>query len=135
MSADPPPIDPTLMDPIMAQFNGRSRDALLPMLHCLQDVYGWLPEAALQAASRTLRVPLADIHGVVEFYSMFYNQPMARRVIRVCEDAACSRAGCHDVMAAIETVMPMVTSAVRAIALSPCPTGGRSPRHTARRDR
>lgn len=95
-------LDLSLMEPVIAEFNGRSRDALLPMLHKLQDIYGWLPPEAQEAASRTLRVPLADIHGVIEFYTMFYNQPTAKRVVRVCEDIACSRAGCHAVMAAIE---------------------------------
>ena len=49
-----------------------------------------------------LRVPLADIHGVVEFYTMFYNTPTARTLIRVCQDPACHLAGVEAVAAAIE---------------------------------
>jgi NADH-quinone oxidoreductase subunit F len=65
------------------------------MLHEAQAVYGWLPAEVQTAVSKTLRVPLADIHGVIEFYTMFYNRPMAKRVIRVCEDAACQLASCE----------------------------------------
>lgn len=72
------------------------------MLHEAQAIYGWLPGEVQQAIGETLRVPLADIHGVIEFYTMFYNEPTARRVIRVCEDPACYLAGGEAVMAAIE---------------------------------
>jgi NADH-quinone oxidoreductase subunit F len=95
-------VDLSPLSPILEQYNGRKRDALLPLLHETQAVYGWLPREALEAISHTLRVPLSDIHGVVEFYSMFYNEPMARQVIRVCEDPACHVAGGPAVRTAIE---------------------------------
>ncbi len=92
----------------------RGRTMLLPALHYAQSLYGWLPPAVQEAISHALRVPLADIHGVIEFYTMFYNEPVAKRVIRVCEDSACSLAGCHKVMEAIEAqlgLQPGETSA------------------------
>jgi NADH-quinone oxidoreductase subunit F len=95
-------VDLTPLAPIIEKYQGRQRDALLPLLHDAQAVYGWLPREVQAAIGRTLRVPLADIHGVIEFYTMFYNEPTARRVIRVCEDSACSLAGCKEVMRAIE---------------------------------
>ena len=97
-----PPTDLSLLEPILEKYNGRKRDALLPMLHDAQRLYGWLPREVQQAIGKTLRVPLADIHGVIEFYTMFYNEPTAKRVIRVCEDSACSHRGGKAVMAAIE---------------------------------
>ena len=75
----------------------RGRTMLLPALHHAQALYGWVPREAQEAISRALRVPLADIHGVIEFYTMFYNRPMARRVVRLCEDPDCSLAGAHAV--------------------------------------
>jgi NADH-quinone oxidoreductase subunit F len=94
--------DLTRLEPILARYEERTREALLPLLHETQALYGWLPPEALQAVSHTLRVPLADIHGVVEFYTMFYNEPTARRVIRVCEDPACYLAGAGQVAGAVE---------------------------------
>ena len=95
-------IDLTQLQPILDRYSGRHREALLPLLHEAQALYGWLPRTVLQAISQTLRVPLADIHGVVEFYTMFYNEPTAKRVIRVCEDPACYLANGEAVAAAIE---------------------------------
>lgn len=88
--------------PILENYHGRKRDALLPLLHEAQAIYGWLPREVQVKIGETLRVPLADIHGVIEFYSMFYNEPTGRRVIRVCEDLACHLAGVGKVKDALE---------------------------------
>jgi NADH-quinone oxidoreductase subunit F len=95
-----PDLGPLL--PLLEQYRGRGREALLPLLHDAQAVYGWLPRPVQQAIGETLRVPLADVHGVIEFYTMFYNEPTANRVVRVCEDVACRLAGCDKLMAAFE---------------------------------
>jgi NADH-quinone oxidoreductase subunit F len=95
-------IDIAPLVPILEKYAGRQRDALLPLLHEVQAVYGWLPKEAQEAVGQTLRVPLADVHGVIEFYTMFYNEPTEQRVIRVCEDPACSLAGAHAVYAELE---------------------------------
>ena len=96
-----PPVDLTLLKPYLENVAHRGRTMLLPALHQAQSLYGWLPREVQTEISHALRVPLADIHGVIEFYTMFYNEPTAKRVIRICEDSACSLAGCHEVMQAI----------------------------------
>ncbi len=94
--------DLTLLTPLLEKYNGRKREALLPLLHEAQNIYGWLPPEVQEAIGKTLRVPLADIHGVIEFYTMFYSEPTARHVVRVCEDLACSLVGNQAVIQAIE---------------------------------
>ncbi|MFQ5421961.1 MAG: NAD(P)H-dependent oxidoreductase subunit E, partial [Anaerolineae bacterium] len=94
-------VDLSLLTPLVEKYNGRSRSDLLPFLHEAQALYGWLPREVLETIGKTLRVPLADIHGVVEFYTMFYTAPTARRVVRVCADLACSHAGGQQVMDAV----------------------------------
>jgi len=66
------------------------RSGLLPALHAAQKLYGWVSEEVATEIAKSLRVPLADVHGVIEFYSLFYNKPTAKRVIRVCTDVACA---------------------------------------------
>jgi NADH-quinone oxidoreductase subunit F len=95
-------IDLAPLSPMLTKYEGRQRDALLPLLHEAQLLYGWLPRQVQEAIGETLRVPLADVHGVIEFYTMFYNQPTARRVVRVCEGTSCQLAGSASVMEAIE---------------------------------
>ncbi|NJN53513.1 MAG: NAD(P)H-dependent oxidoreductase subunit E [Anaerolineae bacterium] len=112
---------------LLTSYHGRRRDALLPLLHEAQALYGWLPREVQEAVSKTLRVPLADIHGVIEFYTMFYNQPMARTVVRVCEDVACQLAGCEAIHSAIAQklgLQPGQVSADGAIAYERVPCLG-----------
>src|SRR5215212_8165837 len=74
------------------------RSGLLPALHAAQKIYGWISEPVATAISRSLHVPLADVHGVIEFYSLFYNEPIGKRVIRVCTDQACALKGADGVL-------------------------------------
>ena len=83
-------IDLTLLIPAIETYIPLGRSGLLPALHAAQKIYGWISEPVAAEISRTLRVPLADIHGVIEFYSLFYNKPIGKRIIRVCTDQACA---------------------------------------------
>jgi NADH-quinone oxidoreductase subunit F len=61
-------------------------------------MYGWISEPVASEISRALHVPLADVHGVIEFYSLFYNEPTSRHVIRVCTDVACALKQAHGIL-------------------------------------
>jgi NADH-quinone oxidoreductase subunit F len=69
------------------------RSGLLPALHATQNIYGWISEEAAAEVAKLLRIPLADVHGVIEFYSLFYNDQVGRKFIRVCTDQACALKG------------------------------------------
>ncbi len=80
---------------------------LIPALLKVQSVYGWVPPQVQKIISKALWVPLADIHGVIEFYSMLYNQPTAKKVIRLCEGSACKLAGSKSIMEAVESKLSL----------------------------
>ncbi len=84
-----PEIDLSPLQPALEKYIPMGRSGLLPALHAAQNIYGWLPEPVAAEVAKTLRVPLADVHGVIEFYAMYYNKPTGRNVIRVCADPAC----------------------------------------------
>ena len=66
------------------------RSGLLPALHAAQKIHGWVSEPVATEIAKALNVPLADVHGVIEFYSLFYDKPTSRHIIRVCTDVACA---------------------------------------------
>ncbi len=76
--------------PAIEAYIPMGRSGLLPALHAAQKIYGWISEPVATQISKSLHVPLADIHGVIEFYSLFYNEPVGKRIIRVCTDQACA---------------------------------------------
>jgi NADH-quinone oxidoreductase subunit F len=86
-------IDLTRLHPILESYIPLGRSGLLPALHAAQRLYGWLPQEVATEVARSLKVPLADVHGVIEFYSLFYNKPVGKRIIRVCTDPACALKG------------------------------------------
>ena len=100
MSQPPAEIDLALLDPILFEKAPGGRPQLLPVLLEAQRIYGHVPEAAAAAIGRAMRVPLAEIHGVLEFYSMLYAEPVGRRIVRVCTGPICERFGGEAVLAA-----------------------------------
>jgi NADH-quinone oxidoreductase subunit F len=80
----------TPLIPAIEPYIPLGRSGLLPALHAAQKLYGWVSEPVATEIAKALRVPLADVHGVIEFYTLFYDKPTSRRVIRVCTDVACA---------------------------------------------
>ncbi|EOS53288.1 MULTISPECIES: NADH-quinone oxidoreductase subunit NuoE [Paenibacillus] len=72
--------------------------ALIPVLHEIQDMYGYLPEEALQIVSRELGMSMAEIYGVATFYSFFSLEPKGEHIIRVCMGTACYIKGAQGVL-------------------------------------
>ena len=91
-------IDLTRLHPAIETYVPLGRSGLLPALHAAQRLYGWLPQEVAAEVARSLGVPLADVHGVIEFYSLFYNEPVGRRIIRVCTDPACGLKGADGIL-------------------------------------
>ncbi|MBI2333549.1 MAG: NAD(P)H-dependent oxidoreductase subunit E, partial [Chloroflexi bacterium] len=91
-------IDLAPLAPALEKYISLGRSGLLPALHEAQKIYGWLPQEVAAHVAQTLRVPLVDVHGVIEFYSMFYNEPVGKRIIRVCTDQACALKGGDDLL-------------------------------------
>src|SRR5215216_7234720 len=86
-------IDLAPLIPAIQTYIPLRRSGLLPALHAAQKIYGWISEPVATQISKSLHVPLADVHGVIEFYSLFYNEPIGKRIIRVCSDQACALKG------------------------------------------
>jgi NADH-quinone oxidoreductase subunit F len=91
-------IDLSPLPKILNPYTTLGRSGLLPALHAAQKHYGWLPQEVAMEVAKALTVPLADVHGVIEFYSMFYNEPIGARIIRVCTDPACALKGGDDIL-------------------------------------
>jgi NADH-quinone oxidoreductase subunit F len=83
---------------LIQRFSGRGREALLPVLWEVQTAAGHISAEAVHAISKTLRVPEADIYGVITFYSLFHETPTAKRIVRVCADPSCALAGADKVL-------------------------------------
>src|SRR5512142_2935864 len=86
-------LDLTPLREILARLAPQGRSGLLPALHAAQRLYGWIEKAAAVEVGRALAVPLAEVHGVVDFYDMFHRRPAGRAIVRVCNAPVCALAG------------------------------------------
>jgi len=71
----------------------REEGALLPLLHSLQDAFGWVPAAAIPMLAEALNLTRAEVHGVVGFYRDFRREPPGRHVLKLCRAEACQAMG------------------------------------------
>jgi formate dehydrogenase subunit gamma len=76
--------------------------ALLPILHALQDEFGYIHEEAIPLVAETLNLSKADVHGVVSFYHDFRHSPPGRHVLRICRAEACQSMGCESLVHHVE---------------------------------
>ena len=60
---------------------------------------GHIPAPVAAHIARSLGVPLADVYGVIEFYTLFYTQPTGQQMVRVCTDPACALKGGEAILA------------------------------------
>lgn len=74
------------------------KDNLIQMLNEVQEHYGYIPMHAQKALSEFLNVPMAEIYGVVTFYSRFTLKPRGKYNIAVCLGTACYVKGSQKIM-------------------------------------
>lgn len=74
------------------------KDNLIQMLNEIQDHFGYIPEEAQKELSEFLKMPMAEIYGVITFYSRFSLKPKGKYNISVCLGTACFVKGSQKIM-------------------------------------
>jgi formate dehydrogenase subunit gamma len=92
------------VEAICAGYNNRP-DALLEILHDLQDEIGHIPENTLPAIAKALNLSRAEVYGVVTFYHHFHMKPQGRHVIKLCRAEACQSMGARELQAMAESFL------------------------------
>lgn len=67
--------------------------AALPILHALQDEFGYIDRDAVPLIAEALNLSRAEIHGIVSFYHDFREAPAGRHVLKLCRAEACQAMG------------------------------------------
>ena len=74
------------------------KDNLIPILNEIQVKYGYIPLIAQTKISEYLSIPMAEIYGVITFYSRFTLKPKGKYAISVCLGTACFVKGSEKIM-------------------------------------
>ena len=74
------------------------KENLIPILNDVQEKYGYIPKIAQLEISNYLNVPMAEIFGVITFYSRFTLEPKGKYNISVCLGTACFVKGSQSIL-------------------------------------
>jgi NADH:ubiquinone oxidoreductase subunit E len=96
------PLDPTKRISQIVRRQGGRPDALIEVLHEVQELLGFLPPAALHQVARELRLPLSRVQGVASFYHLFRLRPPTPHGCAVCLGTACYVNGGSDLARELE---------------------------------
>ena len=75
-----------------------TRGALIPVLHEAQELYGYLPMSVQKKIADGLGVSLAEVYGVVTFYTRFSLNPKGKYKVSVCLGTACYVKGAGQIL-------------------------------------
>jgi len=87
-----PAVHDTELDAILDIYRGKPEQLIAGLL-AIQRHYGYLPEKAMRAIAKELKVPFSKVYGVATFYSQFRMKPRGRHLISVCLGTACQVKG------------------------------------------
>ncbi|BBB89828.1 MAG TPA: NADH-quinone oxidoreductase subunit NuoE [Methylomusa anaerophila] len=93
-------VDLSLLAPVFKEYAGK-QGSLIAILQKTQEIYGYLPLAALQAIADNTGSKRAKIYGIATFYSQFRLNPVGKYIILQCQGTACHVLGSQAVGSAI----------------------------------
>ncbi|MEA1833446.1 formate dehydrogenase subunit gamma [Methylobacterium durans] len=67
--------------------------ATLPILHALQEAFGYVDAEAVPLIADALNLSRAEVHGCITFYHDFRGAPAGRRSVKLCRAEACQAQG------------------------------------------
>jgi NADH:ubiquinone oxidoreductase 24 kD subunit len=103
----------TKLDEVIAKYKGQ-QGSLLPVLQEAQEIYGYLPIEVQGYVAVGMDVPLAEIYGIVSFYSQFLLNPKGDYSVAVCLGTACYVKGAGDLMDRLVKILGIKSGEITA---------------------
>lgn len=76
---------------------------LMPILHEAQRIFSCIPLEVQKVISAETDIPIAEINGVVTFYSSFSLEPKGKHVVGVCLGTPCYVRGAQIILDSVKT--------------------------------
>lgn len=77
-------------------------DALIEILHVVQDVFGYVPVEVMRYVAFEMKIPPSRIYGVSTFYHFFSLKPKGEHTCTICTGTACYVKGSQAIVDLIE---------------------------------
>ena len=84
---------------IVARYpEGKSKSALIPLLHLAQEEWGWLSAEAMDYVAALLGITPIEVYEVATFYSMYNLKPVGKHLFEVCQTGPCMLRGSDEII-------------------------------------
>ncbi len=78
------------------------RSAILPVLHAIQDEYGWIQDMHVDQLDKEFGLQRVEVREVLTFYSMYRQEKPRKYQILFCDNIVCTMMGAKSVMKKIQ---------------------------------
>ncbi len=95
---EPPAELQARIDEVITQYPVSKRSAALPLLHLIQEHYGYIEEEAITWIAAKLELKPINVLELVTFYPMLRREPAGKHHIRVCRTLSCAMAGGYELL-------------------------------------
>lgn len=75
---------------------------VIPLLHQIQNEYGWVSMESMQDAAEFLHLPVSKIREVASFYTMFKLKPQGKVDVQICTNISCCLNGADKLLSCAE---------------------------------
>ena len=81
---------------------------MLPILHALQEEFGYVDDEAIPLIADALNLSKAEVVGVVHFYHDYRHEAPGRHILKVCRAEACQSMGCESLVRHLQSKLGAV---------------------------
>jgi NADH-quinone oxidoreductase subunit E len=113
MSSVDPTLDQQIMNSIVARYP-RKRSAIMPLLHYVQSVAGYVTNSGIENIAEILEIATAEVSAVATFYTQYKRNPIGEYHVGVCTNTLCAVMGGDAIFGALKEHLGIENDGVTA---------------------
>ena len=113
MSSVDPTLNQEIMNSIVAR-NPRKRSAIMPLLHYVQSVAGYVTNSGIENIAEILEIATAEVSAVATFYTQYKRNPIGEYHVGVCTNTLCAVMGGDAIFGALKEHLGIENDGVTA---------------------
>ncbi len=102
-----------VMDSMIKRYP-RSRSAIMPLLHYVQSIAGYVTNEGIELIAKLLTLESAEVSAVATFYTQYKRKPVGEYHVGVCTNTLCAVMGGDAIFAALKDHLGVENDGVTA---------------------
>ena len=113
MSSVDPTLNQEIMNSIVSRYP-RKRSAIMPLLHYVQSVAGYVTNSGIENIAEILEIATAEVSAVATFYTQYKRNPIGEYHVGVCTNTLCAVMGGDAIFSALKEHLGIENDGVTA---------------------